>query len=86
MNAYVIAVDAVWDSTSSAHTSAEVRSLLQEYSVLLARLREAGPLSEKELSTAQHLRNFFLSLGQAGDAEAYGEHVKFEPPPIDMTR
>jgi hypothetical protein len=86
MNAYVVAVDAVWDSAHSVRTSEEVQNLLRDYSSLLTRFREAGPLSEAELKTAEQLRQFFISLSQAGDADAYVDHVRFDPPPIDMVR
>jgi hypothetical protein len=84
MNAYVIAVDAVWDSTHSARTSEEVQTLLADYSALLKRLREAGSLSKQELRRAEGLRHFFVSLSQAGDADAYVERDRFEPTPIDI--
>jgi hypothetical protein len=87
MNAYVVALDAVWESGDSVRTTDQAQHRLRDYSDLLERLRSEGPLTEIELKTAAELRHFFLNLSQAGDAEAYADRVvRSEPPPMDIMR
>jgi hypothetical protein len=81
VNAYVIAADAVKESSHSVlKTRQEFQHYLQRLSDFVGNLQLPRDLTEEELETAQDLRKFFLQLHRRGEAEAYGHSVHLEVP------
>ncbi|HEX5717548.1 MAG TPA: hypothetical protein VF179_15420 [Thermoanaerobaculia bacterium] len=78
MDAYAIAVDAVWSSASSNYTSLEIQERLERFNGFLERLLSGGALLSAEKELASQLRQFFRNLSLAGDAEAYIDNGQFE--------
>ena len=84
LNAYIIAADAM-RSSMVPPTREALGDKLEEYSILIGRLKTPGKLLPAELETVRSLQKFFTRLAQQGEAEIYEGTFDLEPPFIPMS-
>jgi hypothetical protein len=81
LNAYVIAADALRNSSDSfPRTREELGQRLAHYSELIDHLGQPRNLTTEEIEIATSLKEFFERLAQAGESEVYERTVDLEPP------
>lgn len=71
LNAYLIAAEAVRESSPVLHETQDVDDCLKEFSSFIKSLKEPRDLTKEELKLAKILQKFFLQLQEDGETEAY---------------